>query len=382
MRATVLTGSRSGANPCRHVGHRWRPAPRRLDRRRTACDRHASCKGALPMKTHQKRAEQFEPAANSRPQSALSTAVHAAYARRAWAAAVGAIVTAAMLGPGCSSDDGEGEVPAKPVALEDYCDLYAEMGCAAAQACDCFGDLGLSYCQSYLSSECQDEVVAPVEAGRMGYDGQDAGRCLTEIQLIIADCSLDGDDYPQACDRMLTGLVVAGDSCDSDEECAVPLECVDGICTLLPGDGEACLSGWCADDHSCGDDGICHRYALLGGSCAGGIQCQDGLYCNEQGNLCEPYLDQGDSCAQTSWACDDDLYCSPSSQTCERYPGVGQSCADSSGTCLGDAYCDPNEICRAQSPAGSGCSDDQQCLSYDCVDATCQAEGANGCPFL
>jgi len=286
----------------------------------------------------------------------------------------------------CSSDetggggDGGG-VLSTPVAFENYCAEYAKIGCAAAVQCDCLGSVGTDLCETYLRAECRGDVEEPVEAGRMSYDAALGGSCLAQIEAIVGDCSLDGDDYPAACDDMLIGQVTEGSACDEDAECVGALECSDDVCARMPMNGEPCLDFSCAEDHSCGEDELCHVDAPLGGSCANGVLCQDG-YCNEQSFTCERDLAVGESCAHATWACDDDLYCSTATSTCAPYPSVGESCVDSSEVCVDDAYCGTDGTCHAQQGVGGTCSDDEECLSYDCVNSSCVEDAEPDCPFL
>lgn len=288
---------------------------------------------------------------------------------------IGLAVAAALAAVSCSSS-GSG-----PVALDNYCDEYAQMICRSAQRCDCLEGYSVEVCQAYVRPDCVDEVEDPVRSGRYTYNPVEAGKCLGALERIARDCSTEGDDWPDACDRMLVGNVSAGQTCDGDDECVSGLECYEDRCTALPRDNEPCLSGYaCAEDHFCGDDDLCHRYRGRGEPCPeGDMACDDDLYCDSRTDTCQPYLASGQSCAHDSYACDDDLYCSESTSTCRPYPGSGQSCADSHGTCADDLYCDASNVCQPQRGDGAACTDDEQCLSWDCVDSTCEAEEDDIC---
>jgi hypothetical protein len=270
-----------------------------------------------------------------------------------------------------------------PVPLERYCEEYAKVTCAAADHCGCLDDLTRQYCTSFQASECQDDVVAPVQSGTRSYDAAEAGRCLSGLRGVLGDCSVEGDYWPEACDRMLVGLVPAGQACAGDDECVPPLECQSSVCTAMPGDGQPCLEGsYCAADLYCGEDDSCHVPRGRGGACPEGDEaCADDLYCDSRTTTCQPMLGSGESCAHASWACGEDLYCSPATSTCKPDPGAGGDCADSSGTCAEGFYCDGAMVCQATKPGGAACADDEECRSYDCADGACSDATAT-CPFM
>lgn len=286
---------------------------------------------------------------------------------------------------GCRVDGGGG---APSVPFEGYCDRYAEVTCDAAERCDCLGGYSVELCQGFMGTECRDEVESSVEAGRSAFHADAAGRCLASLQRIISDCRIDdGDDldgWDAACSAILTGLGDEGDPCDGDDECRDGLECFDDSCVRMPGEGAACLEGYaCAEGFYCGSDDACHGERGRGEACPDGdYSCGDDLYCDGRSTTCQPYIASGEPCEHASYACDDDLYCSPESGTCRPYPGAGQGCVDSDGSCADDLYCDAAGQCQRQLGAGAACDEDEQCLSYDCVDGLCEADEDDGiCPF-
>jgi hypothetical protein len=231
------------------------------------------------------------------------------------------------------------------VAFENYCEEWVAFACSTAAHCDCLGVFSEEQCRSSLRPECVDDVENPVNAGAYSYDAVEAGACLHGLKKVAADCSTDGDDEPDACDRFLVGVKTQGQACEYDDECVSGLECYPESCTKMPTAGQACLEwGMCAWEYFCGPDDLCLAY--LGS----GQVCGDGLYC------------------------DDDLYCSEESQNCRPYPGQGGDCADSYGSCADDYYCSANETCSAQLPSGQACTESEECLSYDCLGGLCAEE--------
>ena len=80
------------------------------------------------------------------------------------------------------------------------------------------------------------------------------------------------------------------DSCPPGAYCKVNWISTEGLCALLPGDGEPCASntGWvlknpCQAYHRCigeGQDAVCKRLEAIGASCEDSAQCYSG-YCGE-----------------------------------------------------------------------------------------------------
>ncbi len=289
------------------------------------------------------------------------------------------LALAIALGFGC-----KGSGSASPVPYDRFCADYASTTCQAAQRCDCLEGIPVALCVTYMTDDCRSWVEEPVEAGRMTYDPAAAGDCLFAVGGILSDCSLGNDDWPVACDAFLVGAVAAGGYCESGSECVGGLECYEDACTLMPVEGQPCLAGYdCADDHFCGDDTLCHAERSAGQPCPeGGEACGDDLYCDSRSTTCQPWIGISGTCDHATWACDDDLYCSPSSGTCVPYPAAGQSCVDSSGECADDLYCDATGVCRHQLPSGSPCTEDDECLSWDCIDLVCEPDSDSICDFM
>jgi hypothetical protein len=287
------------------------------------------------------------------------------------------IVFAPLLIAACSSSP-------NPVALESYCDEYSRVTCGAAQKCGCLDSLTSAFCPTQMKDECKDEVVTVAQQGKRSYDAAAAGRCLSELDAVLGECSsaLLEERMPGSCDQILVGKVKAGGACGSSEDCAAPLECLTSVCTEMPGENQKCLaSSRCAADLYCGADDLCHRPNAQGGACPTGSEaCADNLYCDTRTMTCQPPIASGESCAHATSECDDDLYCS-SAKTCAPYPGLGQSCTASSSVCADGLYCDSKKVCQAQLASGATCTGSDQCLSEECSKGVCTTD-TNSCPFL
>jgi hypothetical protein len=278
---------------------------------------------------------------------------------------------------GCSCSGGS-----SPIAFEDFCTEYAKITCRAADKCKCLEGIGTALCETYQRQECASDFEEPVLSGRQSYDDAEAGRCLSAIDTIIDDCSLDGDDWPESCDRMLVGLVEENQNCEDDDECKPGLECYEGVCTRMPVDGQPCLDATsCADDHFCGEDGLCHQERGAGQDCPeGDMACRDDLYCDPRDDTCRDPIGAGQDCAHAEYACVEDHYCSEVERKCTPDPGEGQDCSDPHAYCRDGLYCDAGGTCRDLLDGGADCTEDKQCKSDDCSEGKCV--GDSDCPFL
>lgn len=251
------------------------------------------------------------------------------------------LVAACALAPACSGG---------PVSFEDYCHKLTQMSCEAAVACDCIGEITVDVCVSWLLPECKNTVETPVRAGRVQYDPAAGGACIHQISSILSDCSLQGDDYPDACDAVLVGVKGEGEPCDDDEVCQPGLDCRDDRCVSMPGDGDPCLDHDCDEDLICGPDDKCHERAGQGASCEDDDQCQDDLYCNEV------------------------------AKQCRSYPGSGEPCV--AGRCQDGTYCGDGDVCRDVRSPGEACSADHECATDRCEASVCAEEDSEVCDFV
>jgi hypothetical protein len=265
------------------------------------------------------------------------------------------------------------------VPFEQYCQKFTDMGCNAADSCNCLDVTTRGLCPTYLMMQCQDGVEKDVKAGKKTYDPHAAGQCLHDLGNILGDCQLTNDDYPEACDHFLVGAVAAGGACDGSSQCQPGMSCRSSTCVVMPTDGQACLDYSCADGLYCGDQ-VCHTKKGAGGSCADtSAACGDNLFCDGNDQICKGRLSAGGDCSGNSGGCGDNLYCSTlAKQTCQSYPGSGGDCTDSYGSCADGYYCDTTKHCVAKLGEGQSCTESSQCQSDKCSSSTCAA-GASGC---
>lgn len=185
-------------------------------------------------------------------------------------------------------------------------------------------------------------------------------------------------------------LKPSGAPCADFDECGENGACMTGQCVARRADaGQPCgVRGgypFCAEEFFCRQDppamegeepppGTCQRRAGLNGVCTGSGTCLPSLRCStvittgtclarsRRGELCSNYAD-----------CEDGLFCSNVSQRCEPFPGDGGDCGytgGSSGRCLAGYYCQylasDDRRCLRRRAVGEDCDYDQMCLSNEC----------------
>jgi hypothetical protein len=260
-----------------------------------------------------------------------------------------------------------------PVHFVQYCTEWAAMACDLAERCSCLGDVTYERCPNLMEAQCQDDVVVPVQSGRLIYDEDAARECLDAWRDVLDDCSIVGDEVPEACRRALVGHTPEGQACAADRECQPPLLCHWSVCTRMPGDGEQCFNGMeCATGLYCTYDMICQVPRDVGGSCPEERRaCREGLYCESLTTTCQQAVGAGASCATNSEMCLEGLYCDFATATCVPSPGGDGDCYASRGACADGLYCEAGARCQPRKPAGETCYDATECLSHNCTDEVC-----------
>ncbi len=292
-------------------------------------------------------------------------------------AGIDADTTDATLADPCADD----------IAFEDM------TACYLAAICDmnvrCYGMFG-------TIEECIDagsglfdvdmlfrRIGDAIGADRVSYDGEAAAECLASIHT--ADCALlqEGDGPPgPACDQVFTGLVDAGNTCYSSDDCAdngtcgqtgdCYLQCCAGLCQARAGLGSNCESTSCVEGAHCVYTPGAGFYLCQTGEanspCGSDWECDTDFWCDvDGGGLCTADLPADSSCS-------DDAQCplpqlcvgddtSSGLGTCARADTLSAACDDE---CYGPYYClaNPNELGECANLPGEG----QSCaLSYRCA---------------
>lgn len=185
-------------------------------------------------------------------------------------------------------------------------------------------------------------------------------------------------------------LKPVGAPCVDFDECGAEGACINQQCVKRRADaGEPCgvRSGYpfCADEFFCRQGpppseneppppGTCQRRAGVNGTCAGNGTCLPSLRCSAviTTGTCLPRARRGETCSVYN-DCEDGLFCSNLTQRCEPFPGDGGDCnytVGSSGQCATGYFCqfsatDDRRCARRRAP-GEDCDYDQMCLSNEC----------------
>lgn len=283
-----------------------------------------------------------------------------------------AVLLSALLGFGCSGDEGDGGSKTDTATGNDSAigDGVISDGTSGDTGTNDVADTGSG------KDTADGTVTDVVDAG----GETDSGGCTAGTE----GCACKGD---KSCDGDLlckggTSCVKAGDCPDGDLGCA----CKDGGCA----DGDYCKEGkLCVAEADCpaGDDGC---------PCKSDSTCGTDLFCKE-GKVCA----KADACPNSAAGCpctaekgcDGGLYCAAQSGTCatkETCPKGSAGCpCDTTNPCGADLACGTGGVC-ATCPFGTDgcpCKADSSCdAGYMCATGACAPdpcygkEGSVGCP--
>jgi hypothetical protein len=278
---------------------------------------------------------------------------------------VGAAVTVAA---GCS---GSGDV-----ALTDFPGRLVDIVC---QTSNCGRYPDQASCRAAESSTNLPQIQADVAAGKIKYDGAQAGACLELLASISVSCRQSAphnvDSTP--CDETFVGQVPL------DGACLVDQDCTSQRC-LRPSCGQACCAGTCAAGSG--------MRVVVGGECGLGVSCVAGAFCNTLAGVCVALQPAGQPC-QVPDECENGLICvfdsasGSSGGTCAKPPSEGQACFAPHTCDLAADFCDLTvQKCVRRLAVGSPCAlsiDDDGCVRYARCDPgtnTCVARGGVGAP--
>lgn len=259
--------------------------------------------------------------------------------------------------------------PFGPVALTDLPGKLADAVCIFETRCGLMPDVAT--CHAVFDPATTDvaQLTAYTNAGKLTYDADKAGECLTSYR--DAACSWDGEGSlgPAAvCDDVFTGDKVAGVGCFLDEECVGDLICETQDCA------GGCCPGTCKDKAA---------PAAVGADCSA-APCADGAYCAFDATgaaACADRVAVGGACAAVD-ACVSGATCRLDTGTCVAVGGDGAQCDPAAfASCAGiDRWCDPaSSTCVARKSIGSACGGDGECIeAAACVSGTCRARPGPG----
>ena len=297
-----------------------------------------------------------------------------------------------LCGEGDGDCDGDSECSGDLTCVEDQCALYHP---------DRMDVLGTTY-------DCCTSTYRTVDKQACVTDTD----CSNSAHLCFSDGVCRVNDYRYCSDVSAAGgFCGEGDvDCDSDNECAGDLQCVEDQCALYHDasrisatddcctrlydttDGRKCLrDDDCTDAaHICFADGVCRGYdgsyctdqlaaggELCGegdGDCDSDSECAGDLACVE--DQCSLYHPSRMNVLGSTYDCCTQRYGTADGKACV----VDSDCANSSHLCFSDSVCRLSDaaFCGGQLAAGfgacgggdGGCSGDNQCAS----DLVCEAQ--------
>lgn len=231
--------------------------------------------------------------------------------------------------------------------------------------------------------------------------------CRQDYQCPFGDSCLDQDGTGQdTAPGICRARGAGGAVCYRTSDCQTGFRCDADVCTALPVEDEACVSGACAPGLWCrheimGDTGVCMAEGQLGAPCEHGYGpadtfagCEgDQLFC--LGGTCLGPGDDGDPCLPNSTqTCQDGFFCNRTDQTCTPLAAEGEpcnpwwwpgSCAEGLGCGCGtnpncgsyDISMNPGDVCAPALQLGDPCQTSTECATGSCWDPN--GTGTNTC---
>jgi hypothetical protein len=246
------------------------------------------------------------------------------------------------------------------IDLDQLPDAIATLLCPTLVACDVYPDLArCSAAQTWISPT----FAAAISRGTIVYDAVAAAECVHDRAM---NGCRGGQNYPEACNRMLEGRVATGGACIDNEECFG-----EGSCAFNVSD--------CRADYSCCigacEGGITAGIVPAGGDCSVVWRCERGTFCSNAFR-CVPLLSPGSSCTYTG-QCAPPAVCVGANGPnqpgkCVLLRAEGEGCDPATAPCADrSSYCDPVSLrCVRSKKPGESC-DNAPCVEY----ASCEPVG-------
>jgi len=326
-----------------------------------------------------------------------------------WAIAAGVLLacgSATREGPSNEGAGGNGN--GTKLGAEAFCEAWFDVEVALLERC-LPGNLDWPALFKASTQTCA-ELKSSIDAGRILYDADLGAECLRRVPTQDCDEVLEGEvqtlctalvgQLPSGaacnpntsecaggvclrssgtCGAFCKELVQQGGQCSSANPCALNLGCVDGICTALPREDEACsgearqcqgrafceggnasqpgkcvprrnANEACVDSNNCLSrrcvEGVCLNRKPVGADCVvGENECLVPAQCVD-GKCTARFAESGEPCSEFHDSeivrCADGLYCDRTAKVCLPLKSPGQSCA-------GTWECDgENPLCQSK----------------------------------
>jgi hypothetical protein len=267
------------------------------------------------------------------------------------------------------------------IALADLPTRVVDTLCAAEVSCGLYADA--ASCRASVTSDL-GQLGADVAAGKVKYDGAQAGACLDAFATAFGSCRLSDPRVrqPASCAQTFVGTVPTGGACLVNEDC-VSARCTFPSCAV----GTCCVG---ACDAAVAAEGS----VAVGGACMSTSQCVAGAFCNFDvtAPTCVALKPAGQACA-SSEECVSGTACAVNGNpattvgACVKPPARGEPCTGLFTCDSGGDFCDPaTRTCLARVAVGGACTPNtDDCVLYASCDATtstCVARGAVGAPCV
>lgn len=305
----------------------------------------------------------------------------------------GGVLALALFG-GCKDERtvSEDDAPAEQAKTE--CRLLFDCGCEPGYATE-------GECVETRTPEYEQQWAAGRASG-LTWDGSCLGTALDaldELGCQAPEVQPPGEENPDfeqdECERPCLpyhGDVELGAPCtpvsnDGFSNCAQGLFCFDGVCAdpcalfdASLAEGEACRSGFevlgnCAEELVCdaGGSDTCIALPGPGQPCPQGA-CAEGSWCQQivTDTMCVALLANGGECNADEECIS--AYCQ--SDVCADVPEEGQPCTD---RCTGALFCDAG-TCSAGAAAGESCEARPCAFGLLCLEGVCDVGPGEGEP--
>jgi hypothetical protein len=293
-----------------------------------------------------------------------------------------ACIACVAIGLAGSCGDGGGAGSADAF-VGSYCDLFTPCCAKASLRSD-----GQS-CRALLGA------LAPVGS----YDKQKGEACLAEMKAAAARsdfCDSSSSSTPAVCDQVFNnsgGTKQPGETCDEDSDCAASaegkVECMSNFSAgAQVRKCQVQLHGKLGDT-PCGGT-VKGKSTYYEGSAGADVPSKvvlcydvDGLRCDGSPKACIAYKAVGEACLSngTFGDCVATAYCDSAQHKCAARKPTGAACGGASASsqyeCVMGNYCTTAGMCAAQLALDAACTTDNQCLTDNCVNGSCKANGGD-----
>lgn len=264
-----------------------------------------------------------------------------------------------------------------------WCRERALASCLRQVRCLSLSEASLTDCVVRTADGCDQLAFSSgVDAGRLGFDGAAAVRCLNAFAE--GSCTQE----PAACATVFRGLVPADGGCVITNDCGAGSYCdvYSGTCPYRcltfrePGEPcdffRRCRAGLACYRADAGAASTCNPTKAPGQACGSFDECGEQGACINQACVARR-ADAGEVCGASSGYpfCADEFFCRqgpppmegapPPPGTCQRRAGLGGTCAGS-GTCLPTLRCSAvitTGTCLPRARRGETCAVYNDCES-------------------